>query len=95
MEANEYVKEYGWNYAKERMEYCKGVRLVGMEVELKRLVDSHDIVTRYEGDYGESAQWFFVVDYCKKHQLSPFVHSNYNEAVLVYNKFVEDVRRCQ
>ena len=49
MKANEFVKKFGWEYAKERMEYCKGARLVGMEIELKRLVESHDLVERYGG----------------------------------------------
>ena len=49
MKANEFVKKFGWEYAKERMEYCKGARLVGMEIELKRLVESHELVKDYYG----------------------------------------------
>lgn len=110
MKANDFIKEYGLGEAVELVNSVKFVVKIKDIVcdpcfftedctlsykELKHLVDSHDIVNRYESDYGESAQWFFVADYCKKHQLSPFIHSNYNEAVLVYNKFVEDVRSCQ
>ena len=49
MRASEFVKNFGWEYAKERMEYCKGARLVGMEIELKRLVKSHELVMDYYG----------------------------------------------
>lgn len=49
MKANEFVKKFGWEYAKERMEYCKGARLVGMEIELKRLVESHELVEKHNG----------------------------------------------
>ena len=44
MKANEFVKRFGWEYAKERMEYCKGARLVGMEIDLKRIVESHRLI---------------------------------------------------
>ena len=44
MKANKFVKKFGWDYAKERMEYCKGARLVGMEIDLKRLVESYELV---------------------------------------------------
>lgn len=49
MRANEFVKKFEWEYAKERMEYCKGARLVGMEIDLKRLVESHELVGRFGG----------------------------------------------
>ena len=44
MKANDFIKKFGLEYAKERLDYCKNARLVGMEVDLKRLVESHELV---------------------------------------------------
>lgn len=47
MKANEFVKKFGWDYAKERLDYCKNARLVGIEIELKRLIESHELVNEF------------------------------------------------
>ena len=93
MKANDFIKKFGWDYAKERMEYCKGARLVGMEVELKRLVESYELIEKYKV-YGDSAKWFFVAHYCEKNKLSPFDSHNYDGASSIYEQAIADVESC-
>ena len=49
MKAIEFIKKFGWDYAKERLDYCKNARLVGMEIDLKRYVDAYELVQSYGG----------------------------------------------
>lgn len=48
MKANEYVKEYGWDVAKKALEVCDYGYGVDLS-ELKRLVDSWELVEYYSG----------------------------------------------
>ena len=81
MKANEFVKRFGWEYAKERMEYCKGARLVGMEIELKRLVESHELVK----EHGSIER---VKQYADSAYTAPEVEERLNQAIA-------DVESCQ
>ena len=49
MKAIEFIKKFGWGYAKERLDYCKNARLVGMEIDLKRYVDAYELVQNRGG----------------------------------------------
>ena len=49
MKAVEFIKKFGWDYAKERLDYCKNARLVGMEIDLKRYVDAYELVQKFGG----------------------------------------------
>ena len=82
VKANEFVKKFGWEYAKERMEYCKGARLVGMEIDLERLVASWELITRKFG----------TIDKAKKYIESAYEFSPFTSAV---KQAIADVESCQ
>ena len=81
MKANEFVKRFGWEYAKERMEYCKGARLVGMEIDLERLVESHELVEKHGGLENAKDEYFSCVQN--------------NEPASYIAKAIADVESCQ
>jgi len=81
VKANEFVKKFGWEYAKERMEYCKGARLVGMEIELKRIVESHELVMDYYG-----------LTRAKEHAESNYTAPEIKDAL---KQAIADVESCQ
>lgn len=47
--AIKYVRDNGIKYTKERIEYCKGARLVGVEIDLKQIVAAFELVEKYGG----------------------------------------------
>lgn len=47
--AIKYVRDNGIQYTKERIEHCKGARLVGIEVDLKQIVEAFELVESYGG----------------------------------------------
>ena len=49
MKAIDFIQKFGWDYAKERLDYCKNARLVGMEIDLKRYVDAYELVQNRGG----------------------------------------------
>lgn len=93
MKANEFIKRNGLKYTKERIENCKGFRLVGIEIELEKLIKSHDIVDKYKVFY--VPRWNFIADYCKKNRISPFDNHNYDSAGRIYDDAMKDVESCQ
>ena len=83
MKANEFVKKFGWEYAKERMEYCKGARLVGMEIDLKRLVESHEFINERGG-----------LEHVKN-LIATKLHWFDVDAIIKTNQAIADVESCQ
>ena len=63
--------------------------------DLKRLVESHELVEIYTRRFNGDAEWFFVSEYCKKNRISPFFSENYNKASGIYKQAIADVESCQ
>lgn len=63
--------------------------------DLKRLVESHELVEIYTRRFNGDAEWFFVSEYCKKNRISPFFSENYNKASGIYKQAILDVEPCQ
>lgn len=63
--------------------------------DLKRLVESHEIVESYTSRFNSDAEWFYVSEYCKKNRISPFFSENYDKASNIYKKAIADVESCQ
>ena len=83
MKSNEYIKRYGINQAKKAVSECTygyGIDLI----ELKRLVESHELVESYGGL--ESAKKFVGSEYRKLSQ--PKTYNRLCEAIL-------DVENCK
>lgn len=49
MKANEYIKKYGTDYAKEILKHNQDLMNIGFFIDLKRLVESHEFVELYGG----------------------------------------------
>ena len=93
MKANEFIKQNGLDYAKERLDYCVGARLTKNELELKRLVESHDLIEKYKDC--DVPRWHFIADYCYKMKISPYSEHNYVFAGKIYDEALADVESCQ
>ena len=97
MEAKEFVKKFGWDEAKARINNNIDMFYLGWGFysgDLKTLVDAWELV----GDYvnRDNGRWFFIADYCSKSKLlSPFDADVYNMVGDKYDKAVELVEQCQ
>lgn len=80
MKANEFVKKYGWDYARERLDYCRNARLIGMEIDLKRLVESHGLVKEHG-----------TIERAKEYANSPYTAPEVKERL---KQAIEDVESC-
>ena len=49
MKANEFVKKYGVDCAKETLKHNQDLMNIGFFIDLKRLVESHELVEEYNG----------------------------------------------
>ena len=52
MKANEYIKKYGTDCAKEILKHNQDLVNVGFFIDLKRLVESHELVEKYKRGRG-------------------------------------------
>ena len=52
MKANEYVKKYGVDCAKEILTHNQDLMNIGFFIDLKRLVESHELVEKYKNRHG-------------------------------------------
>lgn len=109
MKANEFVKKFGIEKAKQavgfgnkyaengvlRLETFDGDETDVVIDDLKRLVESHELVEIYTRRFNGDAEWFFVSEYCKKNRISPFFSENYNKASGIYKQSIADVESCQ
>jgi len=102
MKANKFVEKFGWDAAKEALTLaCDKLEHVNYEnhavliSDLKRLVESHELVEIYTRRFNGDAEWFFVSEYCKKNRISPFFSENYNKASGIYKQAILDVESCQ
>ena len=88
MKANEFVKKFGLEAAKQKIDFLenrssnKSESKIAMLNDLKRLVESYDLVESYM--HCEDGQWFFIADYCKKNRISPFDSENYEKVKSIY-----------
>lgn len=95
MKANEFIKKHGLDYAKERLDYCKNARLVGMEIDLKRLVESHDLVEKHGGLISARKYMKFLqssVDIGLYHGLDDV---DYKTEIPLIEQAISDVESCQ
>lgn len=100
MRAVEFIKKFGWDEAKTRLENANGL---GVDMwlcgwgfhskDLQEYVDAYELVRPYMGS--EDGQWFFIADYCKKNRISPFDSENYEKAKGIYLKAITLVEECQ
>lgn len=49
MKANEYIKKYGVDCAKEILKHNQDLMNIGFFIDLKRLVESHELMEEYGG----------------------------------------------
>ena len=111
MRANEFVKKFGWERAKELVNglkvgwYTNGIKIVPAIVldngetwinydDLKRLVESHELVEHYKNTYGVNARWFFIANYCQEHRLAPHQSDVYDFVATKYDSYIADVESC-
>ena len=52
MKANEYIKKYGVDCAKEILFHNQDLMNIGFFIDLKRLVESHELVEKYKRGRG-------------------------------------------
>ena len=52
MKANEYIKKYGVDCAKEILAHNQDLMNIGFFIDLKRLVESHELVEKYKRGRG-------------------------------------------
>lgn len=86
MKANEFVLEHGWDAAKKMVENNKhtGRTLSPSELELKRLVESHELVQCYGGyDLAKNVM-----------QITPLRKSSY-DLIEKLKQAIADVESCQ
>ena len=102
MKANEFVKKFGSKSAKYWIDHFNNVNTLPDEFinteflgDLKRLIESHELVEIYTRRFNGDAEWFFVSEYCKKNRISPFFSENYNKASGIYKQAIADVESCQ
>lgn len=94
MKANEFVKKYGIEYAMHILSDDAPIVMDLNYIDLKRLVESHELVESYTSRFNGDAEWFFVSDYCKKNRISPFFSENYDKASSIYKQAIADVESC-
>ena len=97
MNAHKFVKEKGIEVAKDVVaDYPYAPTFYnGSMDDLKRIVESHELVEIYTRRFNGDAEWFFVSEYCKKNRISPFFSENYNKASGIYKQAIADVESCQ
>ena len=96
MKANGFVKENGIEKCKRILDDLTDQGHNGdFYKELKRLVESHELVEIYTRRFNGDAEWFFVSEYCNKNRISPFFSENYNKASGIYKQAIFDVESCQ
>ena len=86
MKANEYVKKYGVDCAKEILTHNQDLMNIGFFIDLKRLVESHEWVESYGG-----------IDAANKTICDAFHGSNYPipEGHEKLSLAIQDVESCQ
>ena len=83
MKANEYVKKYGVDCAKEILTHNQDLMNIGFFIDLKRLVESHELI-RKDFEFVEMAEYEYMIS------------ASYNEPYWVRVKqAIADVESCQ
>ena len=99
VKANEFVKKFGLSHSKlfgnGWITFDDGcIENSVSRTDVKRLVESHELVEIYTRRFNGDAEWFFVSEYCKKNRISPFFSENYNKASGIYKQAIADVESC-
>lgn len=81
MKANEYVKKYGVDCAKEILTHNQDLMNIGFFIDLKRLVESHELVFEHGS-----------IDRARKYADSLYTAP---EIKVVLDKSIADVESCQ
>ena len=81
MKANEYIKKYGVDCAKEILAHNQDLMNIGFFIDLKRLVESHELVFEHGS-----------IDRAKKYADSAYTAP---EIKVVLDKAIADVESCQ
>ena len=95
MKANEFIKEYGLEEAREHLEKCDGLDHVYMGDgfyidDLKCLIESHDLLDEIDGvDGARDRIYFCEIDGCTSFSLGGYVYE-----VSQVKQAIADVESC-
>lgn len=93
MKANEFVLEHGWDAAKRLVENNKhtGRTLSPSELELKRLVESYNVVSQYQSLDAAKERLQYFIKWLAEH----WTHAEFAPEIAKFKQAIADVETCQ
>ena len=95
MKANEFVKKFGWDAAKHKADELKIIESMGDKLSfeneiLKRLVESHSVVSQYQSLDAAKERLQYFINWLAEH----WTHAEFAPEIAKFKQAIFDVESC-